>query len=122
MGEQREQAAKEIVRKLSDIPEFAWADCSGCIDADKVLMLKERTAYRDLWDLDYLAIEKVYPNVTKRECNVANYPDCTTITIVDNTDFGSPTSAFVALCRFDPEGDRTKCELGKIYASAKAIG
>ena len=122
VGAQREQAARELVRKLSDIPEFSWSDCSGCVDADKVLALKERPSYKGLWDIDYLMVEKIYPNSTRRECNRANYPDCTTITIVNNTKtIGTPVSAFVALCRFESSGSYTKCELGKIYASAKAI-
>ena len=75
---QREQAARETVRKLSDIPEFSWAGCSNCIDMDKVVMLKERTTYTNFWDLDYLSIEKIYPNRTARECTPSNYPDCTT--------------------------------------------
>jgi len=119
---QREQAAKETVRKLSDIPEFSWADCSNCIDADKVFMLSGRASYKNLWDVNYLAVEKVYPNATKRECNNANYPDCAIITLVNKTAYsGTTTSAYVALCRFEPDGDYTKCELGKIHASAKAI-
>lgn len=119
---QREEAAKELVRKLADIPEFSWAECSGCVDVDKVLMLKDRTSYKKLWDVDYLMIEKVYPNKTQIECNAANYPDCTTITIINNTkNYGSPTSAFVALCGYEVSAGSVKCELGKIYASAKAI-
>jgi len=123
VGTQKEEAAREIVRKLSDIPEFSWADCSGCVDADKIFALKDMQAYKGLWDMDYLMVEKIYPNATKRECNRANYPDCTTITVINSTkNFGTPTSAFVALCRFDATGDYTRCELGKIYASAKALG
>lgn len=120
---QREEAAKQLVKKLSDIPEFSWAACPGCVDMDKVFVLKERAAYRKFWDIDYLMVEKVYPNRTSAECNRANYPDCTKITLVNNTqNYGSPTSAFVALCRFEAAGGGyTKCELGKIYASAKAI-
>jgi hypothetical protein len=120
---QREESTREMVRKLSDIPEFSWAECSGCIDMDKALVMKDRASYRGLWDIDYMMIEKVYPNRTRVECNKANYPDCTTITLVNSTkNFGSPTSAFVALCSFEASGGGyVKCELGKIYASAKAI-
>ncbi len=120
---QREEAAKQLVRKLSDIPEFSWAGCPGCIDMDKVFVLKERKSYKNLWDIDYLAVEKIYPNRTWLECNKANYPDCTTVILVNNTkSYGSPVSAFVSLCRFESaSGGYTICELGKIYASAKAI-
>ncbi len=122
VGTQREQAARELVRKLSDIPEFSWSDCSGCVDADKILTLKDMRSYEQFWDVDYLMVEKIYPNSTKRECNRANYPDCTTITVIKGSEeIGTPTSAFVALCRYDSNLDYTKCELGRIYASAKAI-
>ena len=123
---QREQDAKETARKLADIPEFSWADCSNCIDMDKVIMLKERIGergtYKNFWDLDYLAIERIYPNRTTGECTSSNYPDCTTLVLINNTNnYGSPVSAFVALCGFDAAYSGIKCELGKIYASARAI-
>lgn len=119
---QREEGAKELVRKLSDIPEFSWAACSGCVDMDKALILKDKTSYKNMWDLDYLMIEKVYPNRTRVECTRANYPDCSTVTIINDTGYyGSPTSTFVALCEFEAVGGYTKCELGKIYASAEAV-
>lgn len=121
---QREQSARETVRKLSDIPEFSWAGCSNCIDVDKVLVLKERFegAYKNFWELDYLAIERIYPNGSVGECTLSNYPDCTTISLIKKTDsYGSPVSAFVALCGFDIAYGGVKCELGKIYASAESI-
>lgn len=122
---QREQAAKETVRKLSDIPEFSWAGCSGCVDLDKVIMLKGRISdgsYKNFWDLDYLEIERVYPDRTVGECTSSNYPDCTTIRLINKTEsYGSPVIAFVALCGFDATYGDMKCELGRIYASAKSI-
>jgi hypothetical protein len=122
---QREEAAKELARKLADIPEFSWtaSGCSGCLDMDKLIVLKDRTSYRNFWDIDYLMIENVYPNKTDIECTKANYPDCRTITIVNNSKYiGSPASAFVALCRLESsEGGYSKCELGKIHVGSKAI-
>jgi hypothetical protein len=120
---QREQAALETVRKLADIPEFSWAGCSNCIDMDKVVMLKGRDSYKNFWELDYLAIERIYPNRTIGECTSSNYPDCTTISLISNKtgNYGSPVSAFVALCGFDVAYNGVKCDLGKIYASAEAI-
>jgi hypothetical protein len=120
---EREASARELARKLADIPEFSWAECSGCVDADKVLALKDRVSYRGLWDVDYLMVEKIYPNATNVECTIANYPNCRTITLVNKTkDFGVPASAFVALCSYDAsKGGYERCGLGKIYASAKAI-
>lgn len=118
----REQGAKETARKLSDIPEFSWQECSGCLDLDKIMVLKGKEAYKNFWEIDYLAIERTYPERAKTECTSSNYPDCSRIVLINKTkDYGSPVSAFVALCWFDFAYDSVKCELGKIYASAEAI-
>ena len=119
---EKEQGARELARKLADIPEFSWAECPGCVDADKVMALKDMPAYKKLWDLDYLVVERVYPNRTMTECTLANYPDCSTITIINATkDYGTPATAFVALCSYEPtQGGYVKCELGTKRAAAKA--
>ncbi len=120
---QREESAIELARKLADIPEFSWEACRGCIDMDKVFALKERESYQRFWDVDYLAVQRVYPSAPETECTKANYPECTRITLAQkNEDYGSPVDAFVALCRFEAsKGGYTKCELGKVYVSARSI-
>ena len=116
----KEEEAGELVRKLVGTPEFSWrGDCVNCIDMDKVFLLKERNSYKDFWNLRFLQIDKVYPS-SKEECNKANYPECETITLIRGNEIGTPNSAFVSLCRWEQEkGGYTKCELGRIYASAK---
>lgn len=120
---EKEEGARELARKLADIPEFSWAECVGCVDADKVMALKDMPAYKKLWDLDYLVVERVYPNRSTVECTLANYPDCSTITLINVTkDYGTPSSAFVALCSYEPlKGGYVKCELGRIRTAAKVI-
>lgn len=114
--------AREMVRKLSSSPELAFTvrDCPNCIDMDKAMVLKNMKKYRNLWNLNYLKIERVYPEGVG-ECVATNYPNCKSITIIDKENFGAPPSAFVALCRQVSEfGERyPKCELGRIYASVK---
>lgn len=113
-------SAREMVRKLSSSPEFSWAACDGCVDLDKVSVLKGRKSYSNFWDLDYLAVERVYPSFNSSECSSLSYPDCNKITIINKSlNYGTPSWSFVALCR-DSEG-YTKCELGKIYASGKLV-
>ncbi len=121
-GDLEDERAKELVRSLSSLPEleFSSSDCSNCIDFDKVLLLKERKAYSDFFNLDYLQIEKVYPE-DKEECTKSNYPNCKTVTLI-NKNIGSPKSAFVSICHWAQEkGGYSKCEIGRIYASGKAI-
>ena len=122
---QRGQEANELVRKISSAPEFYLnKECDGCIDMDKVLLLKERKNYQGFWNLDYLAVEVIYPNSNKtEECTRSNFPNCGIVTIINKTgNTGIPASAFVALCRqeFKQQG-YVKCDLGKIYASGKSL-
>ena len=117
----REEEAKEIVKKLAGTSEFAFSSgsCDNCIDLDKVLILKERKSYANFWGLDFLKIAKVYPSIEGDiECTRANYPDCSTITIIESENYGGPSDAFVSLCYWRAEkGGYVKCELGRIYAS-----
>ena len=120
--ELRESEAKEIVRKFAGSAEFTWEECANCVDWDKLLVLKDRASYDGFWNFDYLAIEVVHPDRGEEECASDNYPDCGVISIIEAPeDFGTVETAFVSLCRWDPEG-YTKCELGKIIVSARGIG
>ncbi len=117
----QKEEAKELVRKLASTPEFAWVSqkCAYCIDLDKVMMLKSRGSYKGFWNLDFLRIEKVFPQ-SQGECERATYPNCNTITILDKENYGSPYTAYVSLCHWEQEkGGYTKCELGRIHASGK---
>ncbi len=124
--ELRGDEAKELVRKLAGSPEFAFTagECVNCIDLDKALLLKdpERKIYQGFWNLDYLKIELIYPE-KRGECSRKNYPDCSTLTLINKTNYGIPEGAFVALCRYENSGSQNyiKCDLGKIYAAGKGI-
>ena len=118
----RANEAQALVQKMSATPEFSWTitDCAYCIDEDKVLLLKNRTSYDGFWNLAFLQIEKIYPE-EKGECTKDNYPDCGTITIVDTKEAMRTEEAFVALCRYEPVDQYTRCELGKIHAGFKTV-
>ena len=67
LGSLREHAAQlgedeaiELVIKLTSTPEFAFTSetCSNCVDLDKVFQMKNRTSYKELWNLEFLKIEK----------------------------------------------------------------
>jgi hypothetical protein len=117
--------AIEIAKKIASSPELAFtslsmSDCSSCVDLEKALMLKEIINYKSFWNLNYLMIEKVYPNQTDVECTRYNFPDCSKITIIANDTVASET-AFVSLVRWDPDLQRYRYELGKVHTSAKKI-
>ena len=118
-----EDEAKELVIKLTSTPEFAFTSetCPNCVDLDKVFQMKNRTFYKELWNLEFLKIEKIFPPNKEVECENSNYPDCSKITIISKKDFGSPSSAFVSLCHWEQQGGYIKCEIGKIFASGKDL-
>lgn len=119
--------ARQIVYQIASTPEFRWRDegCSGCIDELKILLVKEeRGIYLPFWNIDYLAIESVYPK-NNEECTLSNYPNCGRITLANNSKyFGTPSTAFVSICRdekIESGGSYEKCELGRIYASVEGL-
>lgn len=118
-----DESARALVKKLAGTSEFSSNECANCIDLDKVFILKERESYKGFWgDIDFLKVEKLYPNSGADECTRANYPNCGSITVIDKEDFGSASDAFVSLCRWESEkGGYIKCELGRIYASGMGV-
>lgn len=113
----REEAG-ELVKSIASSAEFGLSDCPNCVDLDKLMLLKYRNSYKEFWNLDYLRIDKIYPIANEKECELSNYPECSTITLIKK-EVGSPSSAFVSLCRWERE--YRKCELGRIYASGKGL-
>ena len=124
-----EVEARQLARSISGAPEFAFtssSDCSSCIDLDKAFKLKDKPEYKKLWNIDYLKIERIYPSQTaQKECtSLADYPDnCNLITIVETTNYGAASTAYVALARWEPgstpEQGYFKYEIGKVYISGK---
>lgn len=119
----REEEVLESVRKMSSTPEFIWnaEDCAGCIDMDKVFVLKGRESYSGFWkNIALLQIIRVHPTFEGEECVEANYPECDKITIIEEDSDFRAYSSFVALCRHELEG-YSKCELGKIVMAFETI-
>jgi len=114
----RESKAKELVRMAASWPELYWRDCASCIDMDKAFILKETQAYNEFWDVPFLQIEKIYPEVEKIECNRQNYPECNKLTLIEEERYITETS-FIALCRHSEKGEI--CELGKIHLGFRGV-
>jgi len=122
----REEETIATIRKMSGTAEFAFTsrgDCSACIDFDKVLLLKNRPSYKGFWkNIVLLQVARVYPSFGEGiECTTQNYPDCDTITLIDEEKSFRGHKAFVALCRYE-ETLGYKCELGKIVMAFETVG
>ncbi len=121
--DQSDEKALEAVRQIASTPEFTWSECKGCIDLDKVFLLKQQIArnasLQGLWDYDYLAVESVYPSRSGGECTPATYPACNRTTVfLSQASYGVAVSAFVTICRWDAQ-EQIVCDLGKLYLSDK---
>ncbi|MDO8563993.1 MAG: hypothetical protein Q7R87_03210 [Nanoarchaeota archaeon] len=117
----KEEVASRLALVLASTPELSWSECTGCIDLDKAIVLKNRTEYKQLWKLDYFAIKRLYPVKTVGECSLGKYPECDTLTLISGNDFGISSKAFVSLCRYDFIEDRKVCELGELYVSGGSL-
>lgn len=116
-----EENAMLLVSKLANSPEFSCGKAFGtsrtnCIDADKVMMLKENaTKYQNFWGVSNIEIRKLGFGTTI--CNLGNYPNCDIIRIYSEN-ISSEYSNFVSLCWKELfEGEvYDKCEIAKLMA------
>lgn len=119
-----EKNALLLVEKLSNSPEFSCGEAFGtkrinCIDADKLMMLKENIAkYQNFWGIDNVEIRKINSETQEIECSISNYPNCNLIKLRPEK-ISSEHSNFVSLCRKEIfEGNvYDKCELARIMVS-----
>ena len=117
-----EKNAQLLATKLANSPEFSCGESFGsskvnCIDADKVMLLKENIAkYSGFWGVSNIEVRKIYPIEAEKTCELGNYPDCNIIKIRSKEDTSAYLSNFVSLCRKESyEGTvYDKCELAKI--------
>lgn len=119
-----EKNALLLVTKLANSPEFSCGEAFGnmrtnCVDADKVMMLREKISkYKGFWDVENVEIKKIYPKSENKECTLENYPDCNTIKIREGN-ITAEYSNFVSLCRKKVvKGEvENKCEIAKLIVS-----
>jgi len=123
--ELEEENAMLLVSKLTNSPEFSCGEVfafgsSDCIDADKVMILKDIKNYERFWDVNEIKIKRIYPAQEDVECTTENYPDCNVIEIYsDDSENRNYKSNFVSLCRKEnsDDGIYDKCELAKLLVS-----
>ena len=86
-----ERNALLLATKLANSPEFSCGEAFGsarvsCVDADKVMMLKEnieKYSDSDFWGVSNIEIRKIYPKMDEEIiCNIGNYPDCNLIKLI----------------------------------------
>jgi len=107
-----------LLSRLAGSPEFACSDSrANCVDADKLLALKNHPEYASFWGVDGLRFEKLLVDINEvGECGLGNYPFCSMFTIIPNKSNSISDSTFVSLCRKEKAGSGVydKCELGQI--------
>ncbi|MFH1608230.1 MAG: hypothetical protein ABIA78_03785 [archaeon] len=124
--ELEKENARLLVTKLANSPEFSCGESFGtlktnCIDADKIMMLKEDIVkYVNFWGVSNIEVRKIYPK-TEGEvlCSTGNYSDCNIIRLFPKEVAGFDVDNFVSLCgkESSESGVYNKCELAKIMIS-----
>lgn len=122
-----------LVAKLANSPEFACGNSYGggagnCVDEDKIMMLKQDISkYRNFWGVYNIEIRVLSGENAGTEvgCTIANYPNCNTIKILENSSKGYDYSNFVSLCRKEAsysEGTAyDKCETAQLIVRYEKI-
>lgn len=115
-----------LVSKLANSPEFscgnAFGALSNCIDADKVMILKDNEEYKSFFGVAEIEVRKIYPDNGDTICNNENYEDCGIIKVLDrNVKTLASSSNFVSLCRkeTDETGIYDKCVLAKLIVTGE---
>ena len=122
----KQEIAQQLVLVLANTPELAWGGCANCLDLDKALIVREYEKkdgrYSELWKLDFLALERLYPLQKEGECELGSYPDCNMLILINESkDFGTSAKSFVSVCRRDTFNDDIRCGLGVLYASGRSV-
>jgi len=118
-----------LVSKIANSPEFSCGKAFGgdkidCIDADKVMILKENSQkYKDFWGVENIEIVKVN-SISNIICTLSNYPNCDRIKIFNNTQNGIGASNFVSLCRKEVwrENSYDSCDVARVIISYESRG
>lgn len=117
-----------LVTKLANSPEFSCGTAFGsnrinCVDADKVMMLKENAAkYAEFWGVAKIEIRKIYPNNGDRKCTPSTYKNCGVIDVFsENVNLQPAYSNFISLCKKDSYNNEVydKCELALLMVSSE---
>jgi len=122
----KQEVAQRLVLVLANTPELAWGGCANCLDLDKALMVRKYEnkdkRYSELWKLDFLALEILYPLQKEGECELGNYPDCNMLVLINESkNFGTSAKSFVSVCKRDSFNDDMRCGLGVLYASGRSV-
>lgn len=120
-----EKNAMLLASKIASSPEFSCGESFGtkdsaCVDADKVMMLKQNIDSYNLGKTTFwgdgvnVEIRKFYPALSE-ECTLSTYPDCGVINLFGES-LSTEYSTFVLLCYKEADEDSyyDKCELAKL--------
>ena len=124
VNSEKEKAAG-LVMRLASSPEFVFEGGSSGIkgvDADKIMVLKDNSKYKEFWGVEGIIIKKLYPPNTNTECTQNNYPNCNLIKVF-TTKKSAPTGSYIALCRKESVSGNSydRCELALLMIETKEV-
>ena len=104
--------ALSLANMIVNSPEFTCGD--SCIDADRVMVLRNNSVYRNFWNVKTLEIRIIGNESKDIPCSSGNYPNCNYIKIYGGE--GTSISTFISVCFRQNNNDYIdyKCKLGRI--------
>lgn len=103
--------AIEMANTLAGTAEFSCGPY--CVDLDRVMALRNRTAYKNFWKVNRIEI-RIIDGEKEKICTDGNYPECNLIRLGEST-LGSSAYSFVSVCYRENNNGYIdyKCEIGK---------
>jgi hypothetical protein len=115
------EKATALVTKIAATSELTFEGVPRAVDADKLMILRTETEYRDYWEgINGIIVKKLYPKSSERECTFANYPDCDTIKLFTDKNVAN-IGAYVSVCTKRSKNNipYDYCELGYLMLEVK---
>jgi len=112
------EKAVSTITRLAGSPELSCGK-QLCVDADKLVVLKQRESFKNFWDINGLVVKKIYPSEDEEiECFMGTYENCNTFTLKEPEQGFIEVSSYVTLCKKDVVAGYSydKCQLAKISA------
>lgn len=105
--------AIELSNNLADSAEFSCG--SYCVDADRAVVLGNRTVYKNLWKVSSIKIRMGSNESKDITCTKANYPNCNLIKVYDKNVGETSVYSYVSVCKRVKEAEYVEynCEIGK---------
>jgi hypothetical protein len=117
---EKEKAVSTVVN-IANTPEFSCGE-SLCMDADKLMAMQNRPAYKGFWPITSFVVTKISKDTEIIPCTEKTYPNCNFFEVYkEEVESEEGVETFASLCRKEVINGfiYNKCELARIIIGFK---